>query len=152
VKDQRQSFGVSEGQQQERQENERDHPRLNASGGSISRLAGIDPLLQEETPLEAAKRECIETNTEIARDRSDAEVRWLDMQSDRVGEETSQSRILFLFSVGLGALFVGCLVVGVAANPQFLAGSWITSPVLIASIIGSLFRRPRNEDLRDGPR
>ena len=99
--------------------------------------------------MEVAQRQYVEVNTTIAKDRCRAEVLWLNVQSDRVAEETSQSRILFLFSMVLGTLFAGCLVLGVIANPQFLAGSWITSPVLIASIVGSFFR-PRRAP-RDGP-
>lgn len=149
MKDQKQSFGVVGGRPGGRREDDKGHS--DALDESISRFAGVDPSLQTETPLEAAQRQYIEANTAIALDRCRAEVLWLDVQSDRVAEETSQSRILFLFSVVLGVLFAGCLVLGVIANPQFLAGSWITSPVLIASIFGSLFRRPRGVP-RDDPR
>jgi hypothetical protein len=148
VKEQPKSFGVfgsrASGEHEGAGRNS-SPPKHNPLSELSSDAADIGPGTHAETPLEEAYLEFFETNTANAEKWIEAQVKWLDAQSDRVREETRQSRIFFALSMILAVPLITCLVLGFAANSAFLTGSWVSSPALVAAIVGSFVARPRKE-------
>jgi hypothetical protein len=148
VKEQTQSFGVVGSRASGEHEGDgrsSSSPKHNPLSEPSPGVADIGPGTRAETPLEEAYREFLETNTANAEKWIEAQVKWLDAQSDRVREETRQSRIFFALSMILAVPLITCLVLGFAANSAFLTGSWISSPALAAAIVGGFVTRPRRE-------
>lgn len=146
MKEQTQSFGVFGSKTSgEHEGDDRNSPssKHNPLAELSSGAADIGPGMRAETPLGEAYRDFLEANTVNAEKWIEAQVRWLDAQSDRVREETRQSRIFFALSMILAVPLITCLVLGFAANSAFLTGSWVSSPALVAAIVGSFIARPR---------
>lgn len=116
---------------------------------AIAGFAGIDAGHHEdafrESPMESAWRERFEAETENTACWGDLYAEWVEAHTARVRENTFQSRILLFVSLALAVVLVVSLALGLVVNPAFLAGSWTSSPALVATVVGGFLRQSRSE-------